>query len=55
MPLVAGAVAWWVTGERFSAMKIGGAGLTLLGVALAQFLHRSGPAVPDQPAPARPD
>ncbi|OYU77114.1 MAG: hypothetical protein CFE45_31090, partial [Burkholderiales bacterium PBB5] len=26
MPLVAGAVAWWVTGERFSSLKIAGAG-----------------------------
>jgi drug/metabolite transporter (DMT)-like permease len=40
MPLVAGAVAWWVTGERFSALKIAGAGLTLAGVALAQFAAR---------------
>ena len=53
MPLVAGAVAWWVTGERFSALKIGGACLTLAGVALAQFAHRSGPAVP--PPATRPD
>jgi drug/metabolite transporter (DMT)-like permease len=40
MPLVAGAVAWWATGERFSSMKIGGALVTLLGVALAQFASR---------------
>ena len=33
MPLVAGVFAWWATGERFSAAKIGGAALTLAGVA----------------------
>ena len=33
MPIVAGAVAWWATGERFTAMKIGGALVTLAGVA----------------------
>lgn len=37
MPLVAGAVAWWATGERFTLLKIGGAALTLAGVALAQY------------------
>jgi drug/metabolite transporter (DMT)-like permease len=41
MPLVAGGVAWWATGERFSALKIGGAALTLAGVALAQYAHRA--------------
>jgi drug/metabolite transporter (DMT)-like permease len=40
MPLVAGAVAWWATGERFSALKIGGAALTLAGVAWAQYADR---------------
>jgi drug/metabolite transporter (DMT)-like permease len=40
MPIVAGAVAWWATGERFTAMKIGGALVTLAGVALAQFATR---------------
>lgn len=37
MPLVAGVVAWWVTGERFTGLKIGGALLTLAGVAWAQY------------------
>jgi drug/metabolite transporter (DMT)-like permease len=40
MPVVAGVVAWWATGERFSAVKLGGATLTLAGVALAQFADR---------------
>ena len=43
MPLVAGAVAWWATGERFTGLKIGGAALTLAGVAWAQFAARGGP------------
>jgi len=37
MPLVAGVVAWWATGERFSAIKLIGAAATLAGVALAQY------------------
>jgi drug/metabolite transporter (DMT)-like permease len=40
MPLVAGVVAWLATGERFTAVKIGGAVVTLIGVALAQFATR---------------
>jgi drug/metabolite transporter (DMT)-like permease len=40
MPLVAGVVAWFATGERFTVVKIGGAALTLAGVALAQFSTR---------------
>jgi len=40
MPLVAGAVAWWATGERFSAFKTGAALLTLAGVAMAQLASR---------------
>jgi len=40
MPVVAGVVAWWATGERFSPVKLGGAALTLGGVALAQFADR---------------
>ena len=36
MPLVAGGVAWWATGERFTVLKIAGALLTLAGVAWAQ-------------------
>ena len=51
MPIVAGFVAWWATGERFTAMKIGGAALTLAGVALAQFATRdAGDPVRDAPA-----
>ena len=37
MPPVAGLVAWALTGERYSAVKVAGAALTLAGVALAQF------------------
>jgi drug/metabolite transporter (DMT)-like permease len=37
MPPVAGLVAWAVTGERYTGIKLGGAALTLAGVALAQF------------------
>ncbi len=37
MPLVAGVVAWWATGERFTGLKIAGAALTLAGVAWAQY------------------
>jgi drug/metabolite transporter (DMT)-like permease len=52
MPLVAGAVAWWATGERFTLLKIGGAALTLAGVALAQYavrdLRTQVPVVPAQ-------
>jgi drug/metabolite transporter (DMT)-like permease len=54
MPLVAGAVAWWATGERFGALKIGGALLTLAGVALAQYATRD-PADPVREAPASVD
>ena len=50
MPPVAGIVAWAVTGERYSAMKIAGAALTLAGVALAQF--GSAPRDPVREAPA---
>ena len=37
MPPVAGLVAWALTGERYTAVKLGGAAITLAGVALAQF------------------
>ena len=40
-PVVAGASAWIVLGEQFSAIKFLGAGLTLAGVALAQARFRS--------------
>ena len=57
MPLAAGLAAWWLTGERFTAVKLGGAALTLAGVAMAQFATR--PASPVSPllrgAPAQVD
>jgi len=37
MPPIAGLVAWAVTGERYTGVKLAGAALTLGGVALAQF------------------
>ncbi|MEP7301139.1 MAG: DMT family transporter [Caldimonas sp.] len=51
MPPVAGLVAWAVTGERYSAIKIGGAALTLAGVALAQLGSAPQDPVRDSPAP----
>ena len=50
MPPVAGLLAWALTGERYSAVKIGGAALTLAGVAVAQFT--SAPRDPAREAPA---
>ncbi len=44
MPPVAGLVAWWVTGEGYGAIKLLGAAVTLLGVAVAQFARRGDPA-----------
>lgn len=40
MPPVAGAVAWVITDERFTAVKVAGAVVTLAGVAFAQFAGR---------------
>lgn len=37
MPPVAGFVAWALTGERYTGIKLAGAALTLAGVAVAQF------------------
>jgi drug/metabolite transporter (DMT)-like permease len=54
MPLVAGVVAWWATGEQFTAVKIGGALVTLAGVALAQFATRDAND-PVREAPAQVD
>ncbi len=51
MPPVAGLVAWFVTGERYTGVKLGGAALTLAGVALAQFTSPRGDPVRDAPAP----
>ena len=47
MPLVAGLGAWGFMGERFGWVKLCGAGLTLAGVAWAQF---SGATVRESPA-----
>jgi drug/metabolite transporter (DMT)-like permease len=49
-PPVAGLVAWALTGERYSAIKIAGAALTLAGVALAQY--GSPPRDPARESPA---
>ena len=51
MPPVAGLVAWWLTGERYTAVMLAGAALTLAGVALAQFASRPRDAVREAPAP----
>jgi drug/metabolite transporter (DMT)-like permease len=51
MPPVAGLVAWAVTGERYTAVKIAGAALTLGGVALAQFGSSARDPVRESPAP----
>ena len=40
MPPVAGLVAWLFAGEQYTGIKLAGAALTLLGVALAQFTSR---------------
>lgn len=40
MPPVAGLVAWLFAGEQYTAIKLAGAALTLVGVALAQFTSR---------------
>ncbi len=50
MPPVAGVVAWLATDERFTAMKLLGAAVTLGGVALAQFA--SPPGRPERESPA---
>jgi len=44
MPPVAGLVAWWVTGEGYGVIKLVGAVVTLIGVAVAQFARRGDPA-----------
>ncbi len=51
MPPVAGLVAWALTGERYGAVKLGGAALTLAGVALAQFGSPPRGVVREAPAP----
>jgi len=42
MPPISGVVAWLMLGEQFSALKLGGAALTMAGVAWAQFGRRPG-------------
>jgi drug/metabolite transporter (DMT)-like permease len=52
MPPVAGLVAWALTGERYTAVKLAGAAVTLGGVALAQFASTSArDPVRESPAP----
>jgi drug/metabolite transporter (DMT)-like permease len=51
MPPVAALVAWLLTGERYTWVKIGGAALTLLGVALAQYASAPRDPVREAPAP----
>ncbi len=41
MPPVAGLVAWGLNGETFGAAKLGGAAITLAGVAVAQYTSRA--------------
>ena len=48
MPLVAGLGAWLFTGERFGAVKLIGAAVTLAGVAWAQFSTRAPSESPAQ-------
>jgi drug/metabolite transporter (DMT)-like permease len=40
MPPMAGLFAWALSGEHYSSIKMAGAGVTLLGVALAQYAGR---------------
>ena len=47
MPPVAGLVAWFATGEGYGAIKLLGAAITLAGVAIAQFAHRTRDPLPE--------
>ncbi len=52
MPPVAGLVAWAVTGERYTGIKLAGAALTLAGVAVAQYASvKPNDPVREAPAP----
>jgi drug/metabolite transporter (DMT)-like permease len=51
MPPVAGFVAWALTGESYTAVKLGGAALALCGVALAQYASTPRDPVREAPAP----
>jgi drug/metabolite transporter (DMT)-like permease len=44
MPPISGVVAWLMLGEQFTPLKLGGAALTMAGVAWAQFGGRSSDA-----------
>lgn len=46
MPPVAGLVAWLFAGEQYTGIKLAGAALTLVGVALAQFTGRGAREAP---------
>lgn len=46
-PPVAGLVAWAVTGEGYTLIKLVGAAVALVGVAIAQFAHRRSDPVPE--------
>ncbi len=51
MPPVAGLVAWLFAGEQYTGIKLGGAALTLIGVAIAQFTSRRQTLAREAPAP----
>ncbi|MCC6210909.1 MAG: DMT family transporter [Burkholderiales bacterium] len=51
MPPIAGVVSWWMLGERFTALKLAGAALTMAGVAWAQFGGRRSGAACGPPDP----
>ncbi|MFM7532691.1 MAG: DMT family transporter [Rubrivivax sp.] len=51
MPPVAGLVAWAVTGESYTGIKLAGAALALAGVALAQYAGRPRDPVREAAAP----
>jgi drug/metabolite transporter (DMT)-like permease len=51
MPPVAGLVAWLFAGEQYTGIKLAGAALTLVGVALAQFTGRRQALARAAPAP----
>ncbi|MFM1988297.1 MAG: hypothetical protein RJA99_1254 [Pseudomonadota bacterium] len=52
MPPVAGVVAWVLTGERFTGIKLVGAAVAMAGVAVAQFAGRPPQAVRESTPPA---
>jgi drug/metabolite transporter (DMT)-like permease len=51
MPPISGLVAWLLLGERFTALKLAGAALTMAGVAWAQFGGRKLEPATIQPDP----